>query len=93
MRALNPGPLGILSFELSRLLPLPRDLDRLVVDLRPDRELAGSVFRPGTRPAGWTDTTGRGIKTDAHDGITGDIPSRSPFDTRSCLQTLFTSLY
>ena len=87
VRALDPGPLGILGFELSGLLPLPRGLDRLVVGLRPDGELAGGVFGPGARLAGRTGTTGRRIKADAHDGITGDIPARGPFDTGMPLGT------
>src|SRR5262249_23311886 len=87
VRALDPGPLGVLGFERGRLLPLPRGLDRVVDGLRPDRELSGGVFCPGARAAGWTDTTGRCIKADAHDGVAGDIPPRGPFHTRMALGT------
>ena len=47
--AFNPGPLSVLRGESGGLLPLPRGLDRLVVGLRSDRELAGGVFGPGVR--------------------------------------------
>jgi hypothetical protein len=43
--------------------------------------LAGSVFRPRTRPADRTGATGRRGKADAHDGIAGNIPARGPLDT------------
>jgi hypothetical protein len=36
VRALDPSPLGVLSFEGGGLLPLPCGLERLVVGLRPD---------------------------------------------------------
>jgi hypothetical protein len=87
VRALDPCPPGVLRFELDGLLPLPGGLDRLVVGLRPDRELAGGVFRPGARLAGRTDTTGGRIEADAHDGIAGNIPARSPLDTGMPLGT------
>src|SRR3712207_8656764 len=80
VRAFDPGPLGVLGFERRRLLPLAGGLDRLVVGLRPDGQLAGGVFRPRARPAGRTHTAGRRVKADAHDGITGDIPARGPLD-------------
>jgi hypothetical protein len=74
VRALDPGPPGILSLKLGGLLPLPGGLDRLVLGLRPDRELAGGVFGPGAYLASRTGAAGRPIEADAHDGIAGDIP-------------------
>jgi hypothetical protein len=67
--ALDPGPQGILGFERRRLLALTRGLDRLVVDLRPNRELAGSRVRRSARLAGGTPTTGGSIETDADDRV------------------------
>src|SRR5215813_10250984 len=67
--ALHPCPQGILGFELGGLLALPRGLEHLMVGLWADRELAGGLSGPGACAAGWTDTTGRGIKADAHDGV------------------------
>ena len=87
MRALNPGPLGILGGELGGLLPLPRGLDGLMLDLRPDGELARRFFGPGARLADWTGATGRAVETDAHDGIARDIPAWSPSDARLPLRT------
>jgi len=46
--ALNSGPQRILGGELRGLLALPRDLERLVVGLQPDRELAWGPARRGT---------------------------------------------
>ena len=43
--ALHPRPQRILGFELRRLLALARGLDRLMVGLGPDGELAWGVFR------------------------------------------------
>jgi hypothetical protein len=76
--ALDPGPPGILGFELGGLLPLPRSLDRLMLRLQLDRELAGGLFGPGAGLADRTGAAGRGIKADAHDRIAGAIPSRGP---------------
>jgi hypothetical protein len=87
VRALDPGPPGILSLKLGGLLPLPGGLDRLVLGFRPDRELAGGVFGPGAYLARRTGATGRPIEADTHDGIAGDIPSRGPFHTRLPLWT------
>jgi hypothetical protein len=44
VRALNSGPLGILGRALGGLLPLPCGLDRLMVGLRPDGELARCIL-------------------------------------------------
>ena len=84
---LDSGPPGILRFELDGLLPLPGGLDRLVVGLRPDRELERGVFGPGARLADRTDTTGGRIEADAHEGIAGSIPARGPLDTGMPLGT------
>ena len=81
VRPFDPGPPGILGFELSRLLPLPCGLDRLVLGLRPDGELTGRVFCPGACLAGRTGATRRRVKADAHDGSARDIPARGPLDT------------
>ena len=52
--ALDPCPQGVLGFERWSLLALPRGLERLVVGLQPDRELAW-----GTRDT-WPRRTGCG---------------------------------
>src|SRR5687768_4762845 len=41
---LDPGPQGVLGFERRRLLALPCGLERLVVGLGPDGELAWAPF-------------------------------------------------
>ena len=80
LRALNSGALGVLGGELGSLLPLPRGLDGLMEDLRPDGELTRRIFGLGARLADRTGATGRGLKTDAHHGITRDIPAWRPSD-------------
>src|SRR6266508_3162304 len=87
VRALDPGPSGILGCELGGLLPLPRGLDRLVVGLRPDGELARRVFGPGAGLADRARATGRRVKADAHDGIVRDIPAWGQFDAGMPLGT------
>src|SRR5215831_2756761 len=47
--ALHPGSQRILGCELRRLLALPRGLERLMVGLQPDGELARSRLRGGAR--------------------------------------------
>ena len=88
VRALNPSPPGVFSFELGGFLPLPRGLDGLVEDLRPDGELARRSFGPGACLADRGGTTDHGIETDAHDGVAGDIPARSPCDAGLPLGTV-----
>jgi hypothetical protein len=84
---LHPGPQGISGFERRRLLALPRRLDGLVVDLRPDGELPRGIFRRGARPTGRTRATGRSVKPNANHGIARDIMSRPPVDAGLALRT------
>src|SRR5262245_9422895 len=81
MFALNACPQGILDFELGGYLPLPGGLDRLVMGLRPYRQLAWRTFGPGAGPANWTGATNPRVKADAHDRIAGHIAAWRPFDT------------
>jgi hypothetical protein len=80
VRALNARPPGIVGRERGRLLPLPCGFDRLVMGLRPDGELALRMFRLGARLADRTRATGRGMETNAHHGVAGDIPAWRPSD-------------
>ena len=80
MRGLNARPPGIVGRERGRLLPLPCGLDRLVMGLRPDGELARRIFSQGARLADRTRATGRGMETNAHHGVAGDIPAWRPSD-------------
>ena len=66
-RTLYPRPERILRFELWRLLALPRGLERLMVDLWADRELAGGCLGGRALPTDGTRTTGRPVKPDAND--------------------------
>jgi hypothetical protein len=66
---LHPCPQRILGFELRCPLALPRRLERLMVDLWADRELAGGCLGGSALPAGGTRTTGRPIKPDANDRV------------------------
>ena len=50
--ALHPCPQRILGFELRRLLALARGLERLMVGLRADRELAGGALARRCTPGG-----------------------------------------
>src|SRR5882724_5486470 len=75
---LDPCPQGVLGFELWRLLALPRGLDRLVVVLQPDRELAWGAFRRGTR---------RSVKPNGNHGIARHVASRPPVDAGMALGT------
>jgi hypothetical protein len=86
--ALHTCPQGILGFEYRRLLALPRGLNRLVVGLRPNRELARSRLGRGAPLAGWTPTTGRSVETDATDRIARHVASRPPVDTGMALGTV-----
>jgi hypothetical protein len=86
LRALNPGPLGILDRELGGRLLLPCGLDRLMVGLRPDGELARCIFGLSACLADRTRPTGRGMETDAHHGIAGDILAWRPSDAGLALR-------
>ena len=66
---LHPRPQRILGFELRCLLALPRRLERLMVDLWADRELAGGCLGGSALPAGGTRATGRPVKPDANDRV------------------------
>jgi hypothetical protein len=85
--ALHPCLQCILGFELRCLLALPCGLDRLVMGLRPDGELAGSRVRRGVRLTGGTRATGGPVKPNANHGIARDIMSRPPVDTGMPLGT------
>jgi hypothetical protein len=85
---LDPRPQGILGFKRRRLLALPRGLERLMVGLRADRQLAGSRLCGGTGPAGGTRATGGPVKPDANDRIPRHIASRPPVDTGMALGTV-----
>jgi hypothetical protein len=87
LRALDSGALGVLGGELGGLLPLPRGLDRLVLGLRPDGELAWRLLGLGARRADRTRPTGRCMKPDAYHGITRDIPPWRPSDAGLSLGT------
>jgi hypothetical protein len=67
--ALDPCPQGVLGFELRRLLALPGGLDRLVVGLQPDRELAWGSSRRGTCQAGGARTTRGPVEPDADNRV------------------------
>jgi hypothetical protein len=66
---LHACPQRILGFELRGALALPRRLERLMVDLWADRELAGGGLGGSALPAGGTRTTGRPVKPDANDRV------------------------
>jgi hypothetical protein len=57
----------ILRFELRRLLPLARGLERLMVRLGLHRDLARRLLRRGARTVGGTRATGGPVKADAND--------------------------
>ena len=79
--ALHTRPQCILGYALGGLLPLSRSLDRLVVGLRPDRELAWGLFGSGACRSGRIGATGGLGKADAHDRIAGGSAAWGPFDT------------
>ena len=66
---LHPCPQRILGFERRGPLALPRRLERLMVDLWADRELAGGCLGGRALPAGGTRTTGSPVKPDANDRV------------------------
>jgi hypothetical protein len=88
LRALNPGPLGILRRELGSLPPLPCGLDRLMIGLRPDGALARRLFGLGARRADRTGAASRSMKPDAYHGITRDIPPWRPSNAGLPLRTV-----
>jgi hypothetical protein len=75
---LNPCAQRIRRGELRRLLALPCGLKRLMVGLRPDRQLAGRCMRGGARLAGGTGATGGPVKPDADDRTPRHITPRPP---------------
>jgi hypothetical protein len=87
---LEPCTQGVLGFELRGLLALPRGLDRLVVGLQPDRELAWGASRRGTRLAGGARATSRSVKPDVNRGTPEtSCPGRQwtlvwPWGQRAC---------
>jgi hypothetical protein len=66
---LHPCPQRILGFARRCPLALPRRLERLMVDLWADRELAGGCLGGSARSADGTRATGGPVKPDAHDRI------------------------
>jgi hypothetical protein len=78
LRALDAGARGVLGGARGGLLPLPRGVDRLVLGLRPDGELARRLLGLGARRADRTRPTGRRMKPDAYHGITRDLPPWRP---------------
>ena len=78
LRALNPGPPGVLGGEFGGLLPWPRRLDGLVLGLRPDGQLARGVFGLGARRAHRAGTARRAVEANTHDWIARHIPPWRP---------------
>jgi hypothetical protein len=62
--ALHPRPERILLFALGCLLALAGGLHRLMVGLRPDRELPWGIFRCGAHLAGRTGAARGLVKPD-----------------------------
>jgi hypothetical protein len=87
LRALNPGPRGILRRELGRLLSLPCGLDRLVRGLRPDGELARGIVGLGARLADRTRPAAHRLDTEAHHEIAGDLSAWPPSNAGLPLRT------
>ena len=76
--AFHPGSQRVLGLEFIRLLPLARGLDRLVLRLRPHRQLTRLVLSRGATGAHLAGPTRGTVKPDAHHGITGDVVPRRP---------------
>src|SRR5919109_2563704 len=85
---LHPGSQRILRFELRRLLALPRYLERLMVGLGADCQLARSRLGGGARLTGGTHATGGPVKPDAHDRVARHIVPRPPVDAGMPLGTV-----
>jgi hypothetical protein len=85
---LHSSPQRIRRCERRRLLALPCRLERLMVDLGADRQLAGSRVRQGADPAGGTHATGGPVNADANDRIPRHIVPRPPVDTGMALGTV-----
>jgi hypothetical protein len=66
---LHACPQRIRGFERRRPLALPRRLERLMVDLWADRELAGGCLSGRARPAGGTRATRGPVTPDANDRV------------------------
>jgi hypothetical protein len=88
---LHARPQRILGFERGRRLTLSRRLDRFVVGLGADGELAWRIFGCGADVPGRTGATGGLVKADPKHRIAGDIVAWSPFDTRMPLGTAVSS--
>jgi hypothetical protein len=86
--ALDPCPQGVLGFELWRLLALARGLDRLVVGLQSNRELAWGSSRRSTCQAGGARTTRGPDEPDADDRVARDIVARPSIDAGMTLGTV-----
>ena len=85
---LHPRPQGVLGSALGSLLPLACRLERLMVDLWADRQLAGSRLGGGAGTADGTRATGGPVKPEAKGGITRDIVSKAPVDPAMALRTV-----
>jgi hypothetical protein len=84
---LHARPQRILGFKLGGPLALSRGLDRFVVGLGTDSELARRIFGCGAYCTGGTGATGGPVKADPKHRIAGDIVTWGPFDTRMSLGT------
>jgi hypothetical protein len=67
--ALHPRPQRILGVELRGLLALPCRLERFMVGLWADRELARGCLGGRALPAGGTRLAGHPVKPDANDRV------------------------
>jgi hypothetical protein len=88
MYRLRPRPQRIRGFERRRLLALPCGLERLMLDLRADRQLAGRRLGGGAGTAGGTGTTRGPVTPEADDRIARPIAPKPPMDTGIALGTV-----